>query len=130
MAKILIVDDETDLAQLIKHWLGKDHHLVETTDDGLAALICMETNKYDVVIMDIMLPSLNGMEICRRYRKGGGATGIIMLTAKGDVDDKEAGLDAGADDYMTKPFQLKELAARVRAAGCDSITELIGVGAG
>jgi len=115
MAKILIVEDETDLAQLVKNWLSRDHHLVETADDGLEALIRMETNKYDVVILDIMLPSLNGMEVCRRYRKGGGAAGIIMLTAKGHVDDKESGLDAGADDYMTKPFQLKELAARVRA---------------
>jgi two-component system phosphate regulon response regulator PhoB len=115
MAKILVVEDETDLAQLVKGWLGRDHHLVETADDGLDALIRMETNKYDVVILDIMLPSLNGMELCRRYRKGGGAAGIIMLTAKGHVDDKEFGLDSGADDYMTKPFQLKELAARVRA---------------
>jgi DNA-binding response OmpR family regulator len=115
MAKILIVEDETDLSQLVKNWLGRDHHLVETADDGLEALIRMETNKYDVVILDVMLPSLNGMELCRRYRKGGGSAGIIMLTAKGHVDDKESGLDAGADDYMTKPFQLKELAARVRA---------------
>jgi DNA-binding response OmpR family regulator len=115
MAKILIVEDENDLAQLVKNWLGRDHHLVETSDDGLEALIRMETNKYDVVILDIMLPSLNGMELCRRYRKGGGTAGIIMVTAKGHVDDKESGLDAGADDYMTKPFQLKELAARVRA---------------
>ncbi|MBU6451196.1 MAG: response regulator transcription factor [Cyanobacteria bacterium REEB67] len=115
MAKILIVEDENDLAQLVKNWLGREHHLVETSDDGLEALIRMETNKYDVVILDVMLPSLNGMELCRRYRKGGGAAGIIMLTAKGHVDDKESGLDAGADDYMTKPFQLKELAARVRA---------------
>ena len=115
MAKILIVEDENDLAQLVKNWLGREHHLVETSDDGLEALIRMETNKYDVVILDIMLPSLNGMELCRRYRKGGGTAGIIMLTAKGHVDDKESGLDAGADDYMTKPFQLKELAARVRA---------------
>ena len=74
MAKILIVEDETDLARLVKNWLGRDHHLIETAEDGLEALIRMETNKYDVVILDIMLPSLNGMEICRRYRKGGGIT--------------------------------------------------------
>jgi two-component system, OmpR family, phosphate regulon response regulator PhoB len=115
MAKILIVEDEADLAELIKNWLAKDHHLVETTDDGLEALIRMETNNFDVIVLDIMLPSLNGLEICRRYRKGGGKAGIIMLTAKGHVDEKEDGLDSGADDYMTKPFQLKELAARVRA---------------
>ncbi len=115
MAKILIVEDEADLAELVKNWLVKDHHLVEITDDGLEALIRMETNNYDVVILDIMLPSVNGMEICKRYRKSGGSAGIIMVTAKGHVDDKETGLDTGADDYMTKPFQLKELAARVRA---------------
>ncbi len=115
MAKILIVEDETDLAELVKNWLVKDHHLVELADDGLEALIRMETNNYDVVILDIMLPSLNGMEICKRYRKAGGSAGIIIVTAKGHVDDKETGLDSGADDYMTKPFLLKELAARVRA---------------
>ncbi len=115
MAKILIVEDEADLAELVKNWLAKDHHLVEIADDGLEALIRMETNNYDVVILDIMLPSVNGMEICKRYRKSGGSAGIIMVTAKGHVDDKETGLDSGADDYMTKPFQLKELAARVRA---------------
>ncbi len=115
MAKILIVEDEADLAELVKNWLVKDHHLVEIADDGLEALIRMETNNYDVVILDIMLPSVNGMEICKSYRKSGGSAGIIMVTAKGHVDDKETGLDSGADDYMTKPFQLKELAARVRA---------------
>jgi DNA-binding response OmpR family regulator len=115
MAKILIVEDEADLAGLVKSWLVKEHHLVDIADDGLEGLIRMETSNYDVVILDIMLPSLNGMEICRRYRKGGGSAGIIMVTAKGHVDDKETGLDSGADDYLTKPFQLKELAARVRA---------------
>lgn len=92
MAKILIVEDEVDLAELIKNWLAKEHHLVETADDGLEALIRMETNNFDVVVLDIMLPSLNGLEICRRYRKGGGKAGIIMLTAKGHVDEKEDGL--------------------------------------
>lgn len=115
MAKILIVEDEADLAELVKSWLVKEHHLVDIADDGLEGLIRMETSNYDVVILDLMLPSLNGMEICRRYRKNGGSAGIIMVTAKGHVDDKETGLDSGADDYLTKPFQLKELAARVRA---------------
>ncbi|MBS2009838.1 MAG: response regulator transcription factor [Cyanobacteria bacterium SZAS TMP-1] len=115
MAKILIIEDEADIARLVQGWLAREQHLVEIAGDGLEGLIRMETNRYDVVILDVMLPSLNGLEICRRYRMGGGASGIIMLTAKGHVDDTEAGLDAGADDYMTKPFQLKELAARVRA---------------
>lgn len=115
MARILIVEDEPDLRGLISQWLVKDNHLVESTEDGLDALIRMENTNFDVVILDLMLPSLDGLEICKRYRKNGGQAGIIMLTAKGHVDDKETGLDAGADDYMTKPFQLKELAARVRA---------------
>jgi len=115
MAKILVVEDETDLAELVKNWLAKDHHLVESVSNGLDALIRMETNKYDVVLLDMMLPSLDGLEILKRYRKAGGSAGVIMLTARAHVDDKELGLDAGADDYLTKPFQLKELAARVRA---------------
>lgn len=115
MAKILVVEDETDLAELVKNWLVKDHHLVESVSNGLDALIRMETNKYDVVLLDMMLPSLDGLEILKRYRKAGGSAGVIMLTARAHVDDKELGLDAGADDYLTKPFQLKELAARVRA---------------
>lgn len=115
MAKILVVEDETDLAELVKNWLAKDHHLVESVSNGLDALIRMETNKYDVVLLDMMLPALDGLEILKRYRKAGGSAGVIMLTARAHVDDKELGLDAGADDYLTKPFQLKELAARVRA---------------
>ncbi|HMY54250.1 MAG TPA: response regulator transcription factor [Candidatus Obscuribacter sp.] len=115
MAKILVVEDETDLVGLVKGWLEREHHLVETACDGLEALIRMETNKYDVVLLDMMLPSLDGLEILKRYRRGGGAAGVIMITARSHVDDKELGLDAGADDYLTKPFQLKELAARVRA---------------
>jgi len=70
-----------------------------------------------VVILDLMLPELSGMEVCRRYRQTLGKTPILMLTAKDTVEDKEAGLDAGADDYLTKPFHLKELSARVRASG-------------
>lgn len=115
MAKILVVEDEIDLAGLVKGWLEKEHHLVEIAGDGLEALIRMETNKYDVILLDMMLPSLDGLEVLKRYRKGGGAAGVIMITARSHVDDKELGLDTGADDYLTKPFQLKELAARVRA---------------
>lgn len=115
MAKILIVEDEVDLADLVKGWLVKDHHLVEIAADGIDALIKMETSKYDVVLLDLMLPSMDGLEILKKYRKGGGSAGVIMITARSHVDDKEVGLDAGADDYLTKPFQLKELAARVRA---------------
>ena len=115
MAKVLIVDDEQDLAGLVRNWLLKDHHLVEVCGDGADALFQMSSSSFDIIILDLMLPGLGGLEICRRYRQAGGLTPIIMLTAKTHVDDKEQGLDAGADDYLTKPFQLKELAARVRA---------------
>ncbi len=115
MAKILLVEDEHDLAQLMCGWLQREHHLVETFENGLDAYGTIQMNKYDVIILDILLPGMNGLEICRQYRKSRGMTPILMVTAKNTVEDKEAGLDAGADDYITKPFALKELAARVRA---------------
>lgn len=115
MAKILLVEDEHDLAHLICSWLQKEHHLVERLDNGNDALGNLQMNKYDVVILDIMLPGMNGLEVCRQYRKNKGMTPILLLTAKNTIEDKEHGLDAGADDYITKPFALKELAARVRA---------------
>lgn len=116
MAKILLVEDEQDLALLVSNWLSqREHHLVETLQDGLAALTNIQVNKYDLIILDIMLPGMNGLDICRHYRKSHGTTPILLLTAKNTVEEKEIGLDAGADDYITKPFALKEVAARVRA---------------
>jgi DNA-binding response OmpR family regulator len=115
MAKILIVEDEVDLAKLVRIALEREHHLVEIADNGADALTHLQVNKFDVVILDLMLPNLSGMEVCKRYRQAKGKTPILMLTAKTDVNDKAAGLDAGADDYLTKPFDLKELSARVRA---------------
>ncbi|MBY0360060.1 MAG: response regulator transcription factor [Candidatus Obscuribacterales bacterium] len=115
MAKILLVEDEQDLAHLIRNWLEREHHLVELSENGHDALCSMELNKYDVIILDIMLPGMNGLEVCRKYRQAKGNTPILMITAKNSIDDKESGLDAGADDYLTKPFHLKEVAARVRA---------------
>jgi DNA-binding response OmpR family regulator len=115
MGKILVVEDEADLAKLVRNWLEREKHLVEVTDNGADALTHLQVSKFDVVILDLMLPELSGMEVCRRYRQTKGKTPILMLTAKNSVEDKEAGLDAGADDYLTKPFNMKELAARVRA---------------
>ena len=115
MAKILLVEDEHDLAHLICNWLQREHHLVERLENGNDALANLHVNRYDVVILDIMLPGMSGLEVCRRYRRERGSTPILLLTAKNSVEDKEAGLDSGADDYITKPFALKELAARVRA---------------
>lgn len=115
MAKILVVEDEHDLSGPIRDWLTRENHLVEVVDNGAVALDYLRVNKYDLVVLDLMLPVLSGMEVCRQFRDRGGTTPILMLTARSAVDEKEAGLDAGADDYLTKPFHLKELAARVRA---------------
>src|SRR5256885_306449 len=114
MAKILLVEDEHDLAILVRNWLVAELHLVEIVNNGLEALNCLEVNSYDLMILDLLLPGLDGLQVCRRYRAKKGALPILMLTAMSSVDEKEIGLDAGADDYLTKPFHLKELAARVR----------------
>ncbi|HEY9711994.1 MAG TPA: response regulator transcription factor [Chroococcales cyanobacterium] len=114
MAKILLVEDEHDLAVLIRDWLEGEVHLVEIVENGLEALTRLANEFYDLMILDLLLPGLDGMEVCKRYRAAHGSMPILMLTAKSSVDEREAGLDAGADDYLTKPFHLKELAARIR----------------
>lgn len=115
MARILVVEDEKELAKLVSDWLKRDHHFVETVYDGLTAVHQLAVGTYDVVVLDWMLPELSGIEVCKRYRKAGGNAAVVMMTAKHDLDDKEVGFEAGADDYITKPFQLKELAMRVKA---------------
>jgi two-component system, OmpR family, response regulator len=115
MSRILLVEDEPELARLIKEWLEEDYYSVEVTGDGLDGFKRMSANHFDVVVLDIMLPGLNGIDVCRRYRETGGKSPIIMLTAKRALSDKERGLDGGADDYLTKPFKMRELSARIRA---------------
>ena len=116
MAKILLVEDEIDLADTVKNWLEEEElNCVEHVCDGEDALRKLENRSYDLMILDLLLPRLDGMQVCKNYRKNGGCMPILMLTAKGSLASKEAGLDAGADDYLTKPFQLRELAARIRA---------------
>jgi DNA-binding response OmpR family regulator len=115
MAKILIVEDEVDLAELVGNWLRKENHLVEVATHGDDALLRLRINKYDLLILDVMLPGANGFDICQQFRRSMGSSPVLMLTAKNSVRDKALGLDLGADDYMTKPFDLVELAARVRA---------------
>lgn len=115
MAKILLVEDDQSLATLVSNWLKRDHHLVELVADGLSALDHLRVSNYDLLLIDWMLPGLSGLELCRQYRRSGGNAIIFMLTAKDMLDDKQLAFDAGIDDYMSKPFELKELAMRINA---------------
>lgn len=115
MAKILIVEDDRDLGAMVVDWLTFEHHNVEIVHNGQEGLERLQISEYDAVILDWELPGLHGIDVVRQYRGGGGITPIIMLTGKGTIGDKEAGLDSGADDYLTKPFNMKELSARLRA---------------
>jgi two-component system OmpR family response regulator len=115
MSKILIVEDEEDLAVQVCDWLSREHHTVEHVSSGTQAVDQLTVSKYDLIILDWLLPGLDGLQICKKYRAMGGKAPILMLTAKSAIDDKEKGLDSGADDYLSKPFHLKELSARVRA---------------
>jgi len=112
---ILVVEDEVKITRFIKKGLEMDHYTVETAYDGEEALEKIEINSYDLIILDIMLPKIDGIEVCRRARENKIETPIIMLTARDTVDDRVRGLDAGADDYLIKPFAFGELLARIRA---------------
>ena len=115
MAKILLVEDDANLAKLVKDWLALDTHHVETVHDGQEAQSRLKADQYDLLILDVNLPGLSGLEILQNFRQAGGNTPILMLTGKDSVADKEEGLNAGADDYLTKPFHGKELVARIKA---------------
>ena len=116
MAKILIVEDENDLRASVRDVLEAQNYLVDDACDGSSALDLLSVGDYDVIILDWNLPDMNGTDICRKYRSNGGKAAVIMLTGKKTVDDKETGLDAGADDYLTKPVHHRELLAQIRAA--------------
>ena len=115
MAKILIVEDDEQLSELIVDWLTGEKHTPEAVYEGTEGLQRLKFYKYDVIILDWELPGLSGPEICNQFRQSGGQTPILMLTGKKEVTDKATGLDAGADDYLTKPFHMIELSARLRA---------------
>lgn len=116
MAKILIVEDENKIARFVELELKYEGYEVEIAGDGRQGFEKAMQDDIDLVILDVMLPGLSGMEVCRRIRQEGNQVPIIMLTAKDDVTDKVAGLDMGADDYMTKPFAIEELLARIRVS--------------
>ena len=116
MAKVLVVEDDKETSALVQDWLSTmEHHTVETLGDGEHAMSALKMHQYDVIVLDWQLPGASGPDICRHYRQAGGSTPILMLTARDTVDDKEKGFDTGVDDYLTKPFHLKELSARIRA---------------
>jgi DNA-binding response OmpR family regulator len=113
--RILVAEDEHRIAQSIQKGLVLEMMTVDVVYDGMTAYERAAEGTYDVIILDLMLPEKNGIEVCRELRQDGVHTPIIMLTAKGQVEDRVAGLQAGADDYVTKPFSFEELLARVRA---------------
>ena len=115
--KILVVDDEQPLREALERALKVERYEVETLENGTLALERMKTavNEIDAVVLDVLMPGIDGLEVCRRLRASGDKTPVLMLTARIEVEDRVAGLDAGADDYVTKPFDLEELLARLRA---------------
>jgi DNA-binding response OmpR family regulator len=114
--QILIVEDEEKIVNLLRRGLLEERYTVDIARDGEEALYKFEINQnYDLVLLDLMIPKVNGIEVCKKIRKTNTSIPILMLTAKDAVEDKIIGLDAGADDYVTKPFSFSELVARIRA---------------
>ena len=116
MTRILLVEDEEKLARFVELELKHEGYQVDKAFDGRTGLEKAEAGEYDLLLLDIMLPELNGLEVLRRIRRAENAVPVIMLTARDAVMDKVTGLDMGADDYITKPFSIEELLARIRAA--------------
>lgn len=115
--RVLLVEDEIRLAEALQQLLTRNKYTVDVANDGLTGLDNANSGIYDVILLDIMLPKLDGLELLRQIRQNGVNTHVILLTAKDEVSDKVAGLDVGADDYLTKPFSTDELLARLRAQG-------------
>ena len=114
-SQLLIVDDDPELLQFLLEELSQDTQVCQGANCGAEALLLLRQQHFDLVVLDWNLPDFNGLEICRRLRSSGDTTPVLMLTAHHDLEDRVQALDLGADDYITKPFELKELHARVRA---------------
>lgn len=126
--RILLVEDEKGVANFIKKGLEEELYTIDHSVDAEGGLNLISVNQYDLIILDIMLPGMSGIELCREIRKKGIPSPVMMLTARDTVDDKVTGLDSGADDYMTKPFSFDEFLARIRALlrrKQDKLTELV-----
>ena len=113
--RLLYTEDEKSLARAVSTILIKNNYSVDVVGDGEAALDYLATENYDGAILDVMMPKLDGFEVLRRMRARGDRTPVLLLTAKAEIDDRVTGLDSGANDYLTKPFDMKELLARIRA---------------
>jgi DNA-binding response OmpR family regulator len=113
--RILVVEDEHRIASAIKKGLEQERFAVDLAFDGQAGYDLASTEEFDLIVLDLMLPRLDGLSICKKLRQEGKHTPILILTAKGQIQDKVTGLDSGADDYLTKPFSFEELIARIRA---------------
>lgn len=113
--RLLLAEDERSLSKAVKVMLEKNNYVVDAVYDGNEALEYLSLENYDAVILDIMLPGRNGIEVLKKLREKGDYTPVLILSAKSEIDDKVQGLDCGANDYMTKPFSTKELLARLRA---------------
>ena len=124
--RLLLVEDEKRMAQALCEILRLEKYEVDHYVSGIDGLVAIESGIYDVVILDVMLPGMNGFDIAKKTRQKGIRTPILMLTAKSELDDKVRGLDCGADDYLTKPFMTKELLARLRALSRRNINMLDG----
>ncbi|HET7686473.1 MAG TPA: response regulator, partial [Candidatus Limnocylindria bacterium] len=109
--RVLVVEDETKMAGLLKRGLEEEGYAVDVARTGADGLWAATEHAYDAIVLDVMLPELDGYAVCRRLREAGRWSPVLMLTARGDVDDRVAGLDAGADDYLVKPFSFSELLA-------------------
>jgi two-component system, OmpR family, response regulator len=113
--RLLVVEDEPKMAALIQRGLEQGGDVVDVTASGEEALWMAQAREYDAIVLDVMLPGIDGFQTCRLLREAGVRTAVLMLTARGAVEDRVAGLDGGADDYVPKPFSLAELSARLRA---------------
>ena len=113
--RLLYAEDEKSLARAVSAILTKNNYSVDVVHDGESALDYLETGNYDGAILDVMMPKLDGIEVLKRMRARGDRTPVLLLTAKAEIDDRVTGLDSGANDYLTKPFDMKELLARIRA---------------
>ena len=113
--RLLYAEDEKSLAKAVSTILIRNNYSVDVVYDGQSALDYLATENYDGVILDVMMPKLDGIQVLKRMRENGDRTPVLLLTAKSEIDDRVSGLDSGANDYLTKPFDMKELLARIRA---------------